>query len=158
MTERENQEAAIRQALQAADERALDLIWASHGALLFALVAGIVGSHHDAEEVQHELFIRIARERQHLIGAQNLRAYLCAMARHAALSWLWSPSRREQPCDPHDFWLVPAAEADGVGAAEASAIAQALAGLPEAQRTVVVLKLYNDTAARGVEARESAPG
>ena len=144
MTERENQDAAIRQALQADDDRALELIWDHHGALLFTLIAGIVGSHHDAEEVRQELFTRIARERQHLIGAQHLRAYLCAMARHAALSWLRSPQRREQPCDPRDFWLLPSAEAHGVSVDEASAIARALAELPEEQRTVVVLKLYED--------------
>jgi RNA polymerase sigma-70 factor, ECF subfamily len=143
MTEPEHQDTAIRQALQADAEHALDLIWDHHGALLFTLIAGIVGSHHDAEEVQQEVFIQIARQRGRVARANNLRAYLCAMARHAALSWLRSPQRREEPTDPHDFWLVASPEESRTeGSETATAIARALAELPEEQRTVVVLKLY----------------
>ena len=145
MTERQNQDAAIRQALKADDDRALALIWEGYGALLFALIAGIVRSYHGAEEVQQELFLHIARQRHRLGRAGNLRAYLCAMARHAALSWLRSPQRRELPTDPCDFWLVPSPEDGGVQAHEtAVALTRALAELPEEQRTVVVLKLYQD--------------
>lgn len=144
MAEPEHRDAAIRQALQADDDHALELIWVAYGRLLFTLIAGIVGARHDAEEVQQDLFLQIARKRRQLLRAGNLRAYLCAMARHAALSWLRSPQRREEPADPCDFWLVPAGEAGGLEPDAVAVVARALAELPEEQRTVVVLKLYED--------------
>jgi RNA polymerase sigma-70 factor (ECF subfamily) len=135
---------AIREALQADDDRALELIWAAYGRLLFTLIAGIVGARHDAEEVQQEPFLQIARKRRQLLRAGNLRAYLCAMARHAALSWLRSPQRREAATDPRDFWLVPSDETGDLEPDTVAVIARALAELPEEQRTVVVLKLYEN--------------
>jgi|GEM_PF-2835547 len=123
MTERENQDAAIRQALQADAEAALDLIWAAYGRLLFALVAGIIDSRHDAEEVQQELFMRIARQRHRLARADNLRAYLCTMARHAAVSWWWwrqsdlQDLLRPDPQDDRPPAATPPPQTDGAAPA-----------------------------------------
>lgn len=143
MTDGADNDAAIRAALAADDDRALDLVWDQYGGALFGLVASIVRSRHDAEEVQQEVFIKIARQRQRLLAAGNLRAYLYGMARNEALSWLRAPARREVPADPADFWLVPAV--DSAPDEEAAAgVNHALNDLPEEQRTVVFLKIYHD--------------
>jgi RNA polymerase sigma-70 factor (ECF subfamily) len=145
MTEPTNHDAAIRRALTADDEQALELLWDGYGTLLFGLIASVVRSRHDAEEIMQELFVKIARQRQRLAAAENLRAYLCVMARHEALSWWRRPQRREQPAAPADFWLVPAPTEAGPQADEdAAALRHALGQLPEDQRTVVVLKHYHD--------------
>ena len=114
-----------------------------HGPAMLLLARQIVPSRADAEDVVQEAFVRFwaARER-----AADPVAYLFTCVRSAALDWRRSGARRgrreeaaaraELPGDASLF--EPAAERD-----ERRALVEAaVAALPEAQREVLVMKVW----------------
>lgn len=130
----------IRLALAADDPVAVELIWDRYASDLLAYLQAVLCSRIDAEETLQEVFIRLVRKRRHLAKARNLRAYLFQIARHEAATY--ARRRRRQPVDAAS-WLVAA---EGIAADQdlADDLAKALGGLPQEQRTVIVMKVYQD--------------
>ena len=131
-------------ALARGDAIALDWIWDAYAGRLLAFATAILCSHHDAEETLQNVFVKIAQNRARLAAARSLKAYLFTMARNEAYTLARRRNRREIPVDPQAFGLIPAAPADPPAPEEAEAAARHLAALPEKQRDVVVLKIYED--------------
>jgi RNA polymerase sigma-70 factor (ECF subfamily) len=130
----------IRLALAVDDPVAVELIWDRYASDLLAYLQAVLCSRIDAEETLQEVFIRLVRKRWHLAKARNLRAYLFQIARHEAATY--ARRRRRQPVDAAS-WLVAA---EGIAADQdlADDLAEALGGLPQEQRTVIVMKVYQD--------------
>ena len=137
----------IKNALVQGDMAALEMIWNTYAADLLGWLLAFTGSRHDAEDFLQEVFVKIARNRETVASARNLRAYLFAMARNTARHTRQRRAREDLFGDDGDAWLVPAAPA---AASDADAMAAALDGLPEEQRTVVTLKVYREQTFREI--------
>ena len=142
-------EDSIRAALARDDPAAVELIWDRYARDLFGFLQAALGSKHDAEDVLQTLFIRIVRKHRHLAKARSLDAYVYTIARHEIAGFL--RQRRRKPAhDAHvDAWLENA-EACGDRGDLVEELQAALARLPQAQREVVVLKVYRDKTFREI--------
>ena len=96
----------------------------------------------DAEDVLQECFIRIWRNRRHLLSVVNLGAYLFATLRNAFLDFTRTESRelrrRTDRAEPAGLATerTPGSEVDP------GEVSKALNSLSEDQRQVVVLKIW----------------
>ncbi|MDD4118182.1 MAG: RNA polymerase sigma factor [Kiritimatiellae bacterium] len=144
MQPEEDSDLRIRDALARDDSIALDWIWDAYATRLLAFATALLCSRHDAEETLQNVFVKIARNRSRLAAARSLKAYLFTMARNEAMTLARRRSRREIPIDPAAFGLLPATPADPPAPEEAEAAARLLAALPEKQRIVVVLKIFEN--------------
>lgn len=144
MQEEQDSDKPILDALARGDARALDWIWDAYAGRLLAFATALLCSHHDAEETLQNVFVKIARNRARLAAARALKAYLFTMVRNEAYTLARQRGRREIPVDPNKFGLLPATPADPPAPEEAEAAARLLAALPEKQREVVVLKIYEE--------------
>ena len=132
----------IHAALLLDDSIALDRIWDAYAGRLLAFATALLRSHHDAEETIQNVFVKIAQNRARLAAARSLKAYLFVMTRNEAMTFVRHRGRIEVSVDPAEFGLIPATPADPPAPEEAEAAARHLAGLPEKQRAVVVLKIF----------------
>lgn len=134
----------ILDALTHGDAIALDWIWNAYASRLLAFATALLCSHHDAEETLQNVFVKIARNRDRLAAARSLKAYLFTMARNEAMTLARRRGRIEISVDPSEFGLIPADPAHPPAHDEAEAAARHLAALPEKQREVIVLKIFQD--------------
>lgn len=144
MQEEPDNDRPILDALARDDAIALDWIWDAYAGRLLAFATALLCSHHDAEETLQNVFVKIAQNRARLAAARSLKAYLFTMVRNEACTLARQRGRREIPVDPAEFSLIPAAPADPPAPEEAEAAARHLAALPEKQREVIVLKIFQD--------------
>jgi RNA polymerase sigma-70 factor (ECF subfamily) len=142
-------EVAIRAALARDDPVAVELIWDRYARDLFAFLQAALCSRHDAEDVLQTVFVRIVRKRRHLAKADRLDAYVYTIARHEVAGFLRRRRRKPAPDARADAWLETA-EAGGGIADLAEELQTALAQLPQAQREIVVLKVYREKTFREI--------
>jgi RNA polymerase sigma-70 factor (ECF subfamily) len=143
MLESENTEKEIKALLAADDPAALDLIWREYAPDLMGYLVTIHRSRHEAEDTLQEVFVAIATKRAYVAAARNFKAYLFRLARNAALNRIKREGRQREKLHRAADWLeVEASEAGGED--QSGLLADALARLPEKQRTVVVLKFFRD--------------
>jgi RNA polymerase sigma-70 factor (ECF subfamily) len=136
-------ETEIRSRVSADDPAALDLIWDQYGARLYCFLVGLLQSSHDAEDVLQDVLVKIASQRARLLEVENLQAYFYSMARNEALTLIKKRTRRHQPIHPDDLWLVPVDDSP-LSEDSVQKVRKTLEILPEQQRTVLVLKIYQD--------------
>ena len=111
-----------------------------HGPALVLLARQWVGGRADAEDVVQEAFVRFWRSRDR---AADPAAYLYACVKRAALDWQRGRARRarreEAAARPEGepLFAGPAEQAE-----RRAAVAAALGALPEAQREVLVMKVW----------------
>jgi RNA polymerase sigma-70 factor (ECF subfamily) len=111
-----------------------------HGPALVLLARQWVASRADAEDVVQEAFVRFWRSRERVAEPA---AYLYACVKHCALDWL--RGRRRQSLreaatarpESEALFAAPLEQDERRAAIEA-----ALVGLPEAQREVLVMKIW----------------
>ena len=144
MQENQASDKPILDALACGDSIALDRIWDAYAGRLLAFATAILCSHHDAEETLQNVFVKIARNRTQIAAARSLKAYLFTMARNEAVTLARRRNRREIPVDPAEFGLLAAAPTEPIAPDETAATARHLAALPDKQREVVVMKIFQD--------------
>jgi len=136
-------DASIRAALARDDPAAVEFIWDRYAADLLAFLIARLCSRNEAEDVLQTLFVTIASKRYVLAQAGCLAAYLFRMARHEAATYLRSRRCHRQEVVDTGLWL----ELRDEGIRHFELVEQlqvSLSQLPEAQRDVVVLKVYRD--------------
>jgi RNA polymerase sigma-70 factor (ECF subfamily) len=106
------------------------------GGPLFQVALAMLGSRPDAEDAVQDVFVSLVRARQRLADVDNLRAYLFASLRHAALKL--SAARKG---DCADLNSIPAPESGSVETDRSVRLEQALLRLPPEQRELVALKV-----------------
>lgn len=143
VADRKETEDLIRKSIASGEAGALDVMWKEYGQMLFGMMLSMLCSHHDAEEVLQDVFVKIARNRDEVAGAQNMSGYIYAIARNEALSFMKKRKKMPEPTDPAQLWLVPADEKESPGD-ESIHCAGLLAEIPEDQRTVIVMKVYQN--------------
>lgn len=139
----------IRAALARDDPIAVELIWDRYARDLFGFLQAALGSKHDAEDILQVVFVRIVRKRRHLAKAQCLDAYVYTIARHEIAGFLRQRRRKPASATQADAWLETA-ESGGDRTDLAEELQTALARLPQAQREIVVLKVYRDKTFREI--------
>lgn len=118
-------------------------IYDTHSKALFAFLLNFTRSEADACDVMQDVFLKIAERPSLAGGARDLRPWLIQMAHRKALDMFRRKATRERvvlaasaevpifaPCDEGDEFHA--------------AVSRALVELPEEQRAVVHLKIWED--------------
>jgi RNA polymerase sigma-70 factor, ECF subfamily len=128
----------------------IEILYRQHASAVFRFAWGLCGDRTAAEDVVSETFVRILT-RAPRIETQTALAYLLAVARNVVLT-AGRRRRREVPV-PED---LSSAEPDPVGRldgrADLNAVMQTLCGMPEGERSALLLRVdhelsYEDVAA-----------
>jgi RNA polymerase sigma-70 factor (ECF subfamily) len=143
------------------DRRALDALYALHGALAFALAARMLGDRDAAEDVVQDAFVALWRRAGDFDVARCApRTWLLAIVRNRCIDELRrraialkrTTAIEDQPAAiEHDPWPETWKRTCG------TAIRSALAELPPEQREVVELGFYGDLSHAQIAARVGAP-
>lgn len=124
-------------ALRAGEPAALAAAYRLHAGPLLRTLRGFLGSEQDAEDVLHDLFVGLPEALGRYEDRGVFGGWLRRVALRLALQRLRSRGRRRE-VDLEQAQPVTRASAEGL--ADQLAVEQALATLPEAMRTVVVLR------------------
>jgi len=122
----------------------LEELYDGHAQALFAFLLNLTRNEADTRDLLQEVFCKIARRRDLLDDARDTRAFLLRTAHNLALDLIRRRAARERKHDalagesPAVF--EPADDLDERRCREA--LAAALAELPEEQRAVIHLKLW----------------
>lgn len=125
-------------------ERELERLYDEHAPALFAFLLNLTRDESDTRDCLQETFVKLARNPALLEGVRNERAFLLRLAHNQAVDAM----RRRDARDRHHSRLAEEslrlfAEADDPDEATfRSQLADSLAGLPDEQRAVVHLKLW----------------
>ncbi|GAA3564063.1 sigma-70 family RNA polymerase sigma factor [Microlunatus spumicola] len=116
-----------------------DRVVREHGPVVLRVCRAVLGASGEADDAWQETFLAALRAYPDLDPATNLQAWLVTVAHRKAVDVVRSERRRAVPTDTvGDGPVGPAADEPG-GAAEAVAVREAVAALPERQRWAVTL-------------------
>ena len=107
---------------------------------MLRLAFTLTGNTSDAEDVVQDALSRALPRWDRISRVDNVDAYVRRMVINAHTSWWRKWRRRESPTD--DVRLPPVEESGGLAHDERDAIWQACGRLPDAQRTAIVLRYY----------------
>jgi len=126
------------------DESELRRLYDEHAQALFAFLLNFIRDEDDTRDLLQEIFVKIARQPELLRGARDPRAFLIRLAHNAAIDLMRRHAARQKYHEQFAAGPVqvfaPAGNPDE--AAFRVALSGALAELPEEQRAVVHLKLW----------------
>lgn len=138
-------EQIIRKKFLDDDPAALEMVYEHFGKRLYGYLVSIVKSSSDAEEILNELFMTIVRKREQLAEAKNIRTYLFAIARNLAFDLFRKRSSHKETLSGYAQYLEVGEENKAKwDSDELDAVKKAVDGLPEKQREVVVLKIFEE--------------
>ena len=129
-------DAALFAALARGDEGAFEALYRRHRDTVFAQALRCTGSREDALDVLQEAFLYLLRNRQRLELRGRLTTLLYPVVRNLAAN-LRRKTERIDPEPPADL------PAPAEGGERREDLARAMAGLPEAQREVVLLRFVD---------------
>ena len=127
-------EAPLVDGLAAGDENAYAALYDLYGAALFRVAVAIVGSREEAEDAVQDVFVALVRAGGRLRAVRDLKAYLFASLRRAAVRRMQKQRQRPLPSVAVSQATPPAETSD-----DAARLERALASLPAAQREMVAL-------------------
>jgi RNA polymerase sigma-70 factor (ECF subfamily) len=124
----------------------LERIYDEHAQALFAFLLNFTRDENDTRDVLQEIFTRIARQPGLLGGARDERAFLIRLAHNAAIDFMRRRGTRQKYHDQfaEEELSIFAADENPDVAAFRESLSRALAELPEDQRAVVHLKLWEN--------------
>lgn len=138
-----HQRERIRELIRENNPDALNLIYDSMGNQLYTHVLGLVGYEADAEDIMQDLFIRLAHKRHNLLNADNLEAYIYAMARNLTRDAIGRRPRNMISIDEYPQVLEYEATTLDPACNNGSLI-KALLALPITQREIITMKCLGD--------------
>ncbi|GAA4812388.1 SigE family RNA polymerase sigma factor [Nocardioides caeni] len=117
---------------------------AARGPALLRLAMVLTGNAADAEDAVQDALARALPRWDRIVRADDVDAYVRRMVVNAHTSWWRRFRRRESPVEPGIGVLGHGTVAgpDAATADDRARVWQAVRGLPEAQRTAVVLRYY----------------
>jgi RNA polymerase sigma-70 factor (ECF subfamily) len=133
-------DATLVEAARRGDPGAFEALVGETHRSVFGLVFRLVGNHDDAADVMQETYLRIWRGLRSFRGDAAFDTWVYRVAANAALSHLKKRSRTPEPIDPADLEPLERPEPAREGPLDAEALERALKKLPEAMRTVIVMK------------------
>ena len=121
------------------DTTEVEQLYHRHGPALLLFAAAITGERSRAQDVLHQVFLKLMED-QHLRRAADVKAYLFACVRNAALNNARINRRDVALTDEGLAWFEPPAR----DFAEEENLRRALAELPDDQREVTVLHIWGE--------------
>jgi RNA polymerase sigma-70 factor (ECF subfamily) len=121
------------------DTTDVEQLYRRHGPALLLFAAAITGERSRAQDVLHQVFLKLLGD-QHLRRAADVKAYLFACVRNAALNDARVSRRNVALADESVAWFEPPAR----DFAEEENLRRALAELPDDQREVTVLHIWGE--------------
>jgi len=124
----------------------LERIYDEHAQALFAFLLNFTRDENDTRDLLQELFTRLAREPDLLRGARAERAFLIRLSHNAAIDLMRRRGTRQKYHDQfaEEEISIFAADANPDTTAFRESLSRALAELPDDQRAVVHLKLWEN--------------
>ena len=121
---------------------AFDSWVAARGPALLRLAYVLTGNAADAEDVVQDALSRALPRWERIVQADDLDAYVKRMVVNAHTSWWRKFRRRESPSSSVQPGGIVSGPGDGPAHDERQRLWAACRALPEAQRTAVVLRYY----------------
>lgn len=130
----------------------LGQLYDEHAPALFAFLLNVTRNETDTRDVLQEVFLKLAKQPPRLDGVLNVRAWLLRIAHRQAIDSMRRRATHDRAveraaAEPADLF-APAGEAGEQ--AFRDAVASALRELPEEQRAVVHLKLWEEMTFAGI--------
>jgi RNA polymerase sigma-70 factor (ECF subfamily) len=140
------------------NDREMERLYDAHAPGLFHYLAGFTKAEADARDLLQELFIKLAHGATRS-GIQSEKAWLFRIAHNLAVDWL---RRRKVRWDTEEQLLKELAGGqqlahDPDARVLAEGFAQAMRTLPEEQRTVMQLKLWDGLTFEEIAEAQSIP-
>jgi len=145
---------ALMLAVKQGDESAFETLVERHQARVVGTVAKMLGGESDAEDIAQQVFIRVWQSSSRYSPSAKFTTWLLTITRNLVFNEMRRRRRaRLVPLEPEDPERPPTEHADTTtaSAAEAAlhselqdAVGRAIASLPEAQRTAVILRRYEE--------------
>ena len=125
------------------DDRELERLYDAHASGLFHYLVTFTKTEADARDLLQEIFIKLARGVK--MEVQSEKAFLYRLAHNLAIDWM---RRRRARWDSEERLLKEVGDgrqsvADPDAARLARGFAEAMQSLPDEQRTIVQLKLWD---------------
>lgn len=121
-----------------------------HSRYLYGVARRVTGNAVDAEDVVQEAWLRAHRQLGQFEGRADVRTWLHRITVNCSIDWVRSKPHREDPHDPNDLDVAPAAGSPGDGPPLPDRLAvsgqiqacveQALGGLTSLERAAFVLR------------------
>ena len=127
----------------------IEKLYDRFGDRLFHYLTLKLGSRTDAEDVMQEVLCRLLRYRSRFRLARNPEAYVFRAARNEALRFLNRNGHRPGP-NPGEYTAAFRSVFSGPDPALIDRAAGAPARIPETQREVIVLKVFQDLSFREI--------
>jgi RNA polymerase sigma-70 factor (ECF subfamily) len=122
----------------------LERLYDDHAQALFAFLLNLTRNESDTRDLLQELFVKLARQPDLLIGVRDERAFLIRLVHNLAIDFMRRRSSRQKNYEAAAAEITdlfaPASESDEQ--AFRSALSSAVGELPAEQRAVAHLKLW----------------
>jgi RNA polymerase sigma-70 factor (ECF subfamily) len=127
-------------------ETEIERLYDGHAQSLFAFLLNFTRDEADTRDLLQDIFVKLAREPKLLAGVRDERAFLVRLAHNAAIDLMRRRGARDRTKENFAAeTLSPfAATANPDGKNFRDELSEALAELPEEQRAVVHLKLWEE--------------
>jgi RNA polymerase sigma-70 factor (ECF subfamily) len=125
-------------------EAELTRLYDEHSQPLFAFLLNLTRDEADTRDLLQEIFIKLARDGQLLAGVRDERAFLIRLAHNAAIDLMRRRGTRDRTKENFAAEIISpfAPTSDPDEHTYRAELSKALAELPEEQRAVVHLKLW----------------
>jgi RNA polymerase sigma-70 factor (ECF subfamily) len=122
----------------------LERLYDEHASALFAFLLNLTRDETETRDVLQEVFIKLARQPRTLDGVRSERTFLLRLAHNAAVDRIRRRETRERNHEQRasELGTLFAPSSDPDEQAFRDALARALNDLPEKQRAIVHLKLW----------------
>jgi len=151
----------LASALESGEERALEEVYARHGAAVYALARRVLGDSERAEDVVQEVFLRLWTSPERFDPVRGaLRSFLNREAHSRAIERLRTEAARSRREERHDRERVEPAydvEAEVLTSIRTESMKAALAELSEGERTAIILAYFGGRTYREVAATLEQP-
>jgi RNA polymerase sigma-70 factor (ECF subfamily) len=133
----------LRRLLLRDDPRAFDRLYALYAKRLLAYAQAVTCHAQDAEDALQQAFAKLARKKRRLAKARNFTGYLFAIVRNSARDILRQRARRAESALEERDWIEPR-DAGLEEQERVQSLRRALEMLPEEQRAVIVLHVFEE--------------
>jgi RNA polymerase sigma-70 factor (ECF subfamily) len=135
------------------DREALALLLRRYATPLLTFLQRMVGNRHRAEELFQEVFLAVWKQRRQYAHSRAFRPWLFGIAANQCRADYRRRPGRTSPSDEAERPILAAGPSPveaAIATETACLVAGAVAALPEGQRTVVVLRVYNGLSYREI--------
>ncbi|MFC1509036.1 RNA polymerase sigma factor [Candidatus Omnitrophota bacterium] len=139
-----NCDVQIKTLIEKDDSQALSLIYDQYADGLYGYLLNFFGVRDDADEVLQRVFLKIVEQRQKLLNVSRIQNYLFIVTRNEAINYHREMKRQSRFLENWESVVTIQSEPDMLSHDDSGLIAEVLSQLPDAQREVIYLKIYEE--------------